>query len=280
MDQGDSSPYSPVVDYLQQGDIFRLDVVTPVADTQKRLFRAQDGRHGSVVLEQDIPGHLFDEETLCQVLSQCDRTPLHTAPFVTTESGWHELVVVQADMTTHFLIASQTCDICGVEKPLVPAAIILPIQTIRQICRNIALPIDQPSPDITIEKYLAVQTGDTAIGCTADDFAYPEQIRTILARWTPTTNRLQKSQNTIRNFLNNYGKKGWLYPLRSDAGYNVPESVVDFSVAYTVPTKRLQDLKGSRVAQLAEPYRSQFVQAFANRFSRVAVPKPMGFDKF
>jgi hypothetical protein len=65
---------------------------------------------------------------------------------------------------------------------------------------------------------------------------------------------------------------GWTYHLRQNNVFQVPEGYIDFSVAYTVPTLRLLEWNRFRIARIADPFRDQFAQQFANHISRIAVP--------
>lgn len=276
MDAIIASAYVAVTDFLQQGDIFRQDVVTPVVDTQKRIFRTEDGRHGSVVFSDGVNGKVFDEEDLKKQLDSCARTPLHTNPFEFTQDNHPELVVVHAHLTSYFVLATQTCDVSGVDKPAFPTAIILPVVTVRDVCRFQRLPF--PSLDdqiMSIEDFFEANADAKNLRLESDPFHYPELIRTILAEWQPPTKRIEECRNRIRNFLSGMHKKDWMHFLQQGGEFQVPESYVDFSVAYTVPTRCLNDLKCSRIARIADPYRDQFAQAFAHTLARIAVPSPM-----
>jgi len=66
-----------------------------------------------------------------------------------------------------------------------------------------------------------------------------------------------------------------MYFLPNSEGFQVPESYADFSVAYTVPTTRLNELRSTRIARIADPYRDKFAQDFAHCLARIATPSPM-----
>lgn len=268
--------YVAVTDYLQQGDIFCQDVVTPVVDTQKRIFRTEDGRHGSIVFADGVPGKVFDEEDLKRQLTTCVRTPLHTDPFALTADGHPELVIVHAHLTSYFILATQTCDVSGVDKAAFPTAIILPVFTVRDVCRYQRLPF--PALDgqmMSIEDFFERHASEKGLSLENDSFRYPEILRKIIAAWKPPTKPLEESRNRIRNYLSKMNEKGWMYYLQQAVEFQVPESYVDFSVAYTVPTRRLNELRDSRVARIADPYRDQFAQSLANSLARIAVPATM-----
>lgn len=245
-----------------------------MVDTQKRIFRASDGRHGSVVFSEGIPAHVFDQEELLGRLNSSTRTPLHTEPFSLTPDGHPELVVVYSSLTSHFVIATQTCDVSGKDRNSLPMAIILPVITVMEICRYQRLPFRSADGETTIEEFLETNAQNTSLRLERDSFRYPEVIRKALADWVPTTSKLQEDRNRIRNYLARMQERGWMYFLKQDAAFQIPEGYVDFSVAFTVPTQRLNELNNSRLARIADPYRDQFAQALANRLSRIAVPTP------
>ena len=64
--------------------------------------------------------------------------------------------------------------------------------------------------------------------------------------------------------------------LRADEAFAIPEMCIDFSAAYTVHSKQLLEMAECRIARLADPYRDHFARAFADRISRIALPRPMG----
>ena len=109
--------YLPPGPQLEQGDIFRTELVAPAADRRQRIFRAADGRHGSVVFEEECEGRVFARSDLESLLRQSSANELRTRPFVQTPDGHDEMVVVYARLLRYFVIATQTCDISGEEGP-------------------------------------------------------------------------------------------------------------------------------------------------------------------
>ena len=63
MPEADTIAYTAVTEFLQQGDIFRQEVVTPMVDTEADLSRS-DGRHGSVVFQKGFP-HTYSIKKSC-----------------------------------------------------------------------------------------------------------------------------------------------------------------------------------------------------------------------
>ena len=277
----ETQPYVAVTDFLQQGDIFRQEVVCPVVDKVKRIFRAADGRHGSAVFAENVPGKVFDDAELRSTLSSTTRTPLHTDPFHTTNDGHPELVVVHASLTSYFMLASQTCDISGVDKAAAPTAIILPIRTVLEICRYERLPFASMSNDaLSIEEFVERNSSSGTLRSIHDAFSYPPALRKLLRDWMPIEKAIASDKGRIKNYLSKQLRVNWMYYLKEDSLFQVPECCVDFSVAYTVPTAKLEGLKQHRIARLGDPYRDHFAQAFASRLSRIAVPKPMAAQAF
>ncbi|HEU5125094.1 MAG TPA: hypothetical protein VFW05_13645 [Verrucomicrobiae bacterium] len=281
MTSEETALYLPVKNFIQQGDIFCQEVVTPVVDAQKRIFRAADGRHGSVVFADGASAHVFEENELRGSLNSCARSALHTDPFVPTSDGHPELVVVHATLTSYFIVVSQTCDICGVDKPALLTTIILPIITVRDICRFQRLPFpSMNNQEVTIEEFIEANSNVADLRKQVDAFSYPQTVRKVFASWNPATKALEQDRNKVRNYLDGVHKKGWMHFLKQDDKFQVPESYVDFSVALTVPTEKLVAMKHTRIACIADPYRMKFAQEFSNRLSRVAVPIPSKPDKF
>lgn len=270
--------FSDVTTYLQQGDIFKIDVVCPIIDTEQRLFRSVDGRHGSVVFSGSSPGKVFEPRDLLKTLEERVQTPLHTKPYCLTPDGHPELVVVHATKTSHFIVASQTCDISGCDKKALDTCIILPIRTILEVCRNERLPFDNEGSNYTIEEYVdSVCGSDLKMRDVDDPLSYPDRLRELMDSWNPATKAKNEEKSRIKNYLKKLCESNWTYYLQPDSELQIPASFVDLAVAYTVPVLKLEQLKEHRVARLGDPYRDQFSQAFGNRLSRIAVPEPMRY---
>jgi hypothetical protein len=270
--------------HLQQGDIFRIEIVAPVADRQQRLFRTADGRHGSIAFERGEKGTVFHPDDLRDLLRATQRTDWHTDPFCNSPNSQPELVVVHANLIRHFIIATQTCDISGVDHPGLPYAMVLPIQTVEEICRTTPVQLlahDGTTVTDTIHRYLMTIPAMQAMGALGKGEEYAEKLRQLLNEWTPAKNSSdRKNHGLIRDFLNKWTKKGFLYGLRSDSRFGVPECCVDFSAIYTVPTAALNEISSHRIAHLAGSYRDAFAQQFALRISRIATPKSISPEKF
>ena len=138
--------YIPPDDLLAQGDIFRIELVGPNASLQQRIFRTKDGQHGSVVFNTNCEGRIFSRRELDLLLMNIDgigRCSLHTEPFSPTELGTEELVIVEGKLYKYFIIATQTCDICGKDRPPRPAATILPIIPLAELCKTEKIPFSE-----------------------------------------------------------------------------------------------------------------------------------------
>jgi hypothetical protein len=266
--------YHDVDDYLQQGDLFRVNVVTPYADREQRIFRGSDGRHGSVVFAEAVGGTVFGLDDLLSTLSATSaKTELHTQPFCCTFDGQHELVVVFGDLAEYFLIITQTCDVSGHDKAQVPYAMILPARTIINICRTDRVPLEGEGAPRSIEEYLSSHADGSELLSVTEPIAYFAVLRRILDEWKPKEKNSTTNRGRIRNFINKQmdGAKHVFY-LRPDEARGIPDLFVEFSGAYTVDIVLLVAMSARRVARIGVPYREDFARAFADRISRIAVP--------
>jgi len=277
MAEGKSQYFCDVSPFLQQGDIFSLDLVTPFADSEQRIFRAADGRHGSVVFADNVEARVFDRSDLNRLLNAVHRTPNHTEPFHKTPDGDPEMVVVFAQLARYFVIATQTCDISGTDKLPLPFAIILPIITFVEICKSQSLPmksLDGGDEPWTIHDYL-VYLGATDLENAPDPYSYGMSFRCALNALRPTGKTDNENLGRIKNFLKrSYDDKRFLYYLEGDPQRELPEVFIDFSVPHSAPTDKLAQFADRRVARIASPYREEFSQSFSSFISRVATPVP------
>jgi hypothetical protein len=268
--------YIPCTEFLQQGDIFRVGIVTPLADGQQRIFRSVDGRHGSVVFAEGTDGRVFDRTDLEQTLDGvASRTPLHTRPFRPTPDGQPELAVVFAGFSEHFVIATQTCDVSGHDRKEFPYAMILRARTLMEICQTDQIDLQGRTQSITIEDYLVERAGDATIASVADSNRYSEALKQLLETWNPSENADKANQRLILKFLNKIRRTaGHIYYLPPDGGFHLPELIVDFCATYTIATRQLTSFAPRRVARIGDPYRDHFARAFSDRISRIAIPQP------
>jgi len=277
MTSSEANFYTTPSDHLEQGDIFYLDLVAPIADEIKRIFRTEDGRHGSLFFEGNARAKVFSQSELEELLQTSNRTELHTDPFRETLDGQQEMVVVAGRLFQYFIIASQTCDISGKNGKSLPWAIVLPIITISYTCKNQCLPFKSIDDQMTIHDFICSKLQDSEKLQSATEFEYGEEIRNITSELLEKKNngKILEDIRQIKNFLNNYHKKGYMFPLTEKPDFKVPESYVDFTAAYSVPTDKLLSVKENRFARINTPYREDFAQHFANFFARVALPTPM-----
>lgn len=82
--------------YLSQGDIFHLLTVAPYGDTEVRVFRTEDGRHGSIAFETGVNSRVFDLDELNGLVLQKEPHPHRIAAFKKSPNLTNEFVVVQA----------------------------------------------------------------------------------------------------------------------------------------------------------------------------------------
>ena len=170
--------YITCTDFLQQGDIFRVGIVTPLADAQPRLFRAGDGRHGSVVFSEGSNGRIFERAELDETLDRLStRTPLHTRPFRPTDDGQLELVVVFAGFSQHFVIVTQTCDVSGHDRKELPFVMILPARTLMEICQTEPIQLQGIAQRKCIEEYINERVDNPALRTISDAVNYSETLR-------------------------------------------------------------------------------------------------------
>ncbi|MBN2211246.1 MAG: hypothetical protein JW709_07605 [Sedimentisphaerales bacterium] len=272
--------YENPASHLSQGDIFRIDVVGPGADFLKRIFRSADGRHGSCVFEEECNARVFSPNELEEQLKKVERGLLHTDPFCSTHDGNDEMVVVFAKLLKYFIIATQTCDICGRDKPPSPHAVILPVVPFAIICRTERLPLDGTEKGVTIHDFITQKCPQADDLNDADDMNYPEKLREAIRGWTLNKNDPMRAiVGKIKDFIGGFYKQGYLHYLAKESIYNMPESGIDFSMIFTVPSQRLNNVKTARIATLRGDYRNQFSRAFAEYFGRIAVPRSMSPPK-
>jgi len=272
--------YTDPATYLQQGDIFRIDVVAPGADTIKRIFRTEDGRHGSVFFEGGCRAKIFDHSELDSLLTRTARTELHTSPFSKTPDGQDEMVIATARLLQYFIIGTQTCDVVGKEKAASEYVTILPIVPLRDMCMSELLPFKSTEKPMTINDFVVTycKDGQQLVQIEADDYGAAIKILVIDALKNNPTNKVKGNLRQINNFLKKYYKKGFMFSLRDEPKYGVPESYVDFSVTFTVPSSKLLEIKQTRIACIAPVYREAFGSSLAYRFGRIATEKPMKPD--
>jgi hypothetical protein len=272
--------------YLTQGDIFKFDLVAPIADLEKRIFRTIDGKHSSLINSDGSNGRIFAYDELLAAIEDLpiqERLP----PFQKTTDGKYERVLVYAELLKYFIILSQTCDISGVDSSPNPICTVVPIVTIGQYCQN-QLPFSYEDPEIrqkvfqtiSIADYVSEKFDPEFKSKVSDEFTFPDYLRENLKTWQDKAKKKpQKSAflGTIRNALKLIveNKPLSIYYIAPDKEHNVPESYVDFCRVYIVSTNVIQDIRDKRIATLSVLYREEFAKKFANYYERIATPQPM-----
>lgn len=265
--------------HLQQGDIFRINLVGPVCDEEARLFRAKDGRHGSVVFEEGCEGHVFSIAALERcLLAVHPRTDLHTEPFGVTKDGHRELVIAYAGIFHYFIVASHTCDVSGVDKKALPWSVILPVYTLSETCQSVRFPWQSQDEQVTVHVFVRNLLKEPDVLDKVPELTYSTQIRRLVAELLDSGNlegKVLEDVRKIKKYLTEYYKKNIMHPLPASIVHGLPESYVDFSSVFTIPTVKLSSLMKCRFVRVAEPYRSDLAQRFANLFARATLPRPM-----
>jgi len=269
--------YTTVEPYLQQSDIFRLDIIAPVADTEKRIFRTHDCQHGSVYFEGKTQAKIFSEEELSESLSLITpKTEWHISPFTKTKDGQEEMVVAAARRFRYFILASQSCDISGKDKPPLSWGTILPIVTVECMCKEEKLPFKGTSESCSIHDYIVESCDDGTVLQNTNEFNYGSVIRSKLPDWIKeSTGKKKERLQQIKNFINNFSKKNFVHSVPENSHIKLPESYIDFTMICIVPTSKLEGIKEHRIARLSVLYDVQFGQNFGSFFSRVATRRPM-----
>jgi hypothetical protein len=269
--------YTSQEEHLEQGDIFRVEIVAPAADEVQRIFRTKDGRHGSVVFEENCDARVFSRTELDSLLESISQTPLHTEPFSKSPDGQEEMVVVFSRLFRFFIIATQTCDICGIDKTPSEWATVFPVITLADLCKNEPLPFSRTNQVLTIHGFVHKYCEGIEGLEDLSDMDYVPELKKIINQCSKShpSKDVQQDGRHIRSYLSDYHKPVFIFSLPADASFGLPESYVDFTSAFTVPTSKLLALKDSRFAKIADPYRIDFAQKFGSFFSRVALPKQM-----
>jgi hypothetical protein len=267
--------------YLSQGDIFKIDLVAPMADTEKLIYRTVDGQHINNILPDGTNGRIFIYEELLSLIETFS-SEQRFFPFQQTER-----VIVSANLLRYFIVLSQTCDISGVDHPAKPNCAIAPILTIAQHCQNkVSIKYKDPKTNqensltVNIPDYMNEKIDSSFKDKSSDDFAFPNYLRENLDNWSKKLKNESpehKLINGLKNSLNMIieNKKLEIYYLAQDQENGVPESYIDFCRVYTIQTVLIEKLKDKRIATLKSPYREQFARKFAEYYARIATPYPM-----
>ena len=284
MNEPDERQLCHVAEHLEQGDLFALDLVTPLATQTQRILRTKDGRHGRLVFDGVGEGRLFERAELDQLLVDMDatkRTAEHTPPFGVAPNGEPELVVAPANLRRYFVVATQTCDISGLDKRPLEAVIVLPVQTVQDMCLTTRLEFTSESGKLTIHEFLVRNIPGVELHSMLDPSEYGKVARQALAGWAPGDKKHLQDRNRVANLLKQMLKsKTGVYYLAGSTSYDLPESIIDFTAAHTIQRDVLLQNRSSRIARLASPVREDFAQRFAHFISRVALSAASGPPDF
>ncbi len=154
--------YTYPQDHLQQGDIFRVQIVAPDADQTQRIFRSRDGRHGSIVFDERCEARIFSRTELEDLLANTVRTVLHTDPFRKTPDASEEMVVVFARLMRYFVLVSNTCDISGLDGEPTLHATILRVRTLYALCMEDAFEFPNTKENMPIHDFIVKHNPDGA----------------------------------------------------------------------------------------------------------------------
>ena len=281
----DVVPFASCEEHLAQGDIFAVSLVAPFPDPEIRIFRTVSGQHGCVVFQPGGErGQVFAYHDLLKVLESLPPSQ-RLQPFQQNEEGRHEMVVVHAELVACFVLASQSCDVSGIDSKPKPFASVLPVVSLRDCLAQERLPIGLPPEEFddvsrwtTIVDYLQAKLGEDLTEFRNDVFVLPDKVRSLIEEWSPQRNSPDRQiRNQIRRWIQEAVDNGklYIYYLPPASALSVPESVVDFCKLYTLSTSMLEDLKSRRIATIKPPYREQFAQKLAYYLSRVATPTPI-----
>jgi len=264
--------FAACTDHLCQGDVFSLDAL---------------GAHSG--LEFDVL-RKKDKTALLGGFADVEYFPFSAIKETVAASETLRLAVTRI---RRFIIATQTCDVAGIDHEAIKFCTIAKIVSLGEFLSD-PVPLEITDKDKG-KVQVMVQLKDIAEkmkpedcakvqGAIDDELAIPNVLRQLLP-----TYRKGKPEDVLvaytaklTGFLNNVvlRKNGHVWYLPEDKGMKIPESFVDFSCLYAVPTTELQEARASRLATIASPYRELFAQDLGLRFSRVAVETHAMGNKF
>ena len=202
-------------------------------------------------------------------------------PFSVAPNGDQELVVAPAHLRRYFVIATQTCDVSGLDKQPLDAAIVLPVQTVQDMCLTTRLEFTSEGGKLTIHEFIVRNIPGVELHSELRPSDYGRAIRQSLAGWTPSDKKHLQDRNRVANLLKQMlQSKTGVYYLADSAAFELPESVIDFTAAYTIQREVLLQNRSRRIGRIASPVREDFAQRFAHFISRVALPAAPGPSDF
>jgi hypothetical protein len=261
--------------HLSQGDIFCCHLLGTYGGTNLTILREDSG---------DRPSAKFTSVGGVKFLkaAEVNQYPIS-----------QEIVSCPVEHLSHFMLASQTCDVAGDDHSALPTCLVLKMTTFCDFVSGGELPFKWQEGKESIIKQIALseflfanldKEGVAALKKVDNDQgAYPGALREALKAWKPKANSNEhtfksKLQNFLTDITNN--KEGRTYYLPADAKFKIPEGFVDLTAVFPVNTDDVQASSGSRLATLANPYKEDFSQRLGVRFSRVAMPVPVRGEKF
>jgi hypothetical protein len=200
-----------------------------------------------------------------------------------------EIVSCQVEHLSFFVLASQTCDVAGIDHPAWPTCLVLKMITICDFVNGATLPFkwQESVEDIHLGNFLQenldVGDGTKLKELCTQQFEYPGALRDVFKEWKPKSNsKAQLFKSKLQSFLKDItdNKEGRTYYFPADAELKIPEAFVELDAIFPVNTEDLVKAKGARIATLVSPYKEEFSNRLGTRFSRVAVPVPARGDKF
>ena len=199
------------------------------------------------------------------------------------------MVIVYGELLDAFIVASQTCDISGVDSTPKPFASVLPIVTLAGYFSRQKLPIGLPPEEYkdfdkwdTILNYLLKKFPGKLEEISNDPFILPGKVRDILQTWQPPKNSKDREiKNKIKEIINSLSdqRKLYAYYLPACVEMGISEGFIDFCRLYTMPIETLQELLPRRIGTISTPYREHFAAQLANYLSRIALPFPISSPK-
>ena len=213
------------------------------------------------------------------------------------------MVIADAALAKYFVIASQTCDISGVDHVQKPVCVVAPIVTIAQffLSEDVGAKEGRGEAGRRILDYLNLKLREDPNVCkntditsrdlyedVLNDFNFVDYIRSVLTIWKPPKNSAEKDfRSRLKGFLAAIveNRKLFTYYLpkrevRSDSRKRIPEGYIDYTRLYSVPTSHLEEGKDARSATIISPYKEQFAQRMSTYYSRIATPSPVKGESF
>jgi len=273
MGNGKSIPlYEPPQEHLSQGDVFCCRLLGTYGGTGLMIVRQMNG---------DPPPEKFSSASELKFVRASDHFQ---------HARGHEIVSCQVEHLRFFVVASQTCDIAGVDHPPWPTCLVIKMISICDFVNGATLPLKTDTGGVEtihlarfLHEHLDGKYATKLKELCEHQFEYPGALRDALKGWKPDNNsKPQRFKTKLQSFLKDItdNKEGRTYYFPGDPKFKIPEAFVELDAIFPVNTQDLAGAKGARIASLANPYKEEFSNRLGNRFSRVAVPVPARGEKF